>query len=124
MYVGYVNGDAAVMLSVGPQPGLVNNLYRVQRAIVLPDFQGLGLFNIMMEWCGEYYSKKNKLISSVSTHPSILRYYMLSDRWKLKYIKTGINSEYNYGVYSVSTRIKFGALYIPKNKKIDLDINI
>lgn len=117
VFIGYINNEAASFISVLPQPGVIGNLFRISRVVVLPDFQGLGLGNRMNEFVGELYSKKGKSISIVTTHPGLINNYIKSDKWILSSFKNKPRKDGNFGNNKMDTRLKASFRY--KNTKID-----
>ena len=124
VFIGYVNGDMAVFCGVLPQPGVLPNMFRISRTVVLPDFQGLGLSDILNCYVGELYWKEKKRLSGVTTHPGLIKYRLLSDRWKLTNFDKDVKQFVNFDKVALSNRLKASFLYIPLNYKNDLwDIN-
>lgn len=89
------------------------DLFRITRCVVLPDFQGLGLVNIMNEYIGELYFKNKKRLSIVTTHPGLVRSYCKSSKWKLTNYNNGIKKEINFDTIKLNTRLKASFIYLP-----------
>ena len=123
VFIGYLNGDASSMVAILPQPGLVPNLFRISRTIVLPDFQGLGLSNIMNEYLGELYYKSKNRLSITTTHPGLIKSYFKSSKWKIKSFDRSVKSDINFDITILSTRLKASFIYIPINFNDIWDIN-
>lgn len=120
VFVGYVNGDMAGLVAVLPQPGLTKKLYRITRLVVLPDFQGLGVGNIMNEWIGElYWREDKKRLSIVTTHPGLIGSYVKSKRWMMQSFDKGVKVDGNFDKNELSTRLKASFIYIPVDYKKD-----
>jgi GNAT superfamily N-acetyltransferase len=97
---------------------LTKNLFRISRLVVLPDYQGLGIGNIMNEWIGEFMWKEGrKRLSIVTTHPGLILSYSKSPKWKMNYFKKGARIEGDFDKSCLSTRLKSSFLYIPENYK-------
>lgn len=114
VYVLYVNGDEACFSAVLPAPGIIQNVFRGHRTVVLPDFQGLNLSKIISEYIGELYYKKNKYYTSVTTHPGLIKYRMKLDSWKLRKFDKIVKKDNNFENNLLSYRLKASFLYIPK----------
>lgn len=114
MFVGYLNDDMAAFVAILPQPGIVDNQFRISRVVVLPDFQGLGLGNIMNEYLGEVYWEDKKYLSIVTTHPGLIKSYIFSKSWKLKSFDKTIKIIGDFGSTELSARLKASFIYIPK----------
>lgn len=117
VFIGYVNGDAAAFCAVLPQPGITPNMYRISRSVVLPDFQGLGLSDRLNCYVGELYWKNKKRLTGVTTHPGLIRYRILSDRWKLTSFDKDVKQFINFDKVGLSNRLKASFIYIPKDYK-------
>jgi len=118
VFVGYIDDNMSAIVAVLPQPGSVPGLFRITRCVVLPDYQGLGLVNIMNEWIGElYWSQGKKRLSIVTTHPGLIKSYLRSDKWKLQSMDKGVKLSGNFDKNILSTRLKASFLYLPKNKE-------
>ena len=122
VFIGYIDDDMCGLVAVLPQPGMTPNLFRITRCVVLPDFQGLGIVNIMNEYIGElYYKERKKRLSIVTTHPGLIRSYIKQkNKWKLQSFDNKVHINGNFNKNLLSTRLKASFLYIPINKKIDI----
>jgi len=61
----------------------IKNMKKVTRLVVLPDYQGIGLGKILLEEIGEIY-KKNYRFSITTSQPSLISYFIKSEKWKCK----------------------------------------
>ena len=112
VFVGYVNGVEAAFISVLPQPGVLADLFRISRIVVMPDFQGLGLGTKLNEFIGQLYSRNNKQINIVTTHPGLIKHYIKSDRWKLNSFDKSPKVDGNFMNNKLSKRLKASFTYI------------
>lgn len=119
VFIGYINNDPCCFVGVLPQPGILPNLFRIHRCVVLPDFQGLGLVTRMNEYIGELYYISGKRLSIVTTHPGLIKSYYRSKKWKLKNIDDTIKVTNNFDKALLSNRLKASFIYIPNNFKDD-----
>ena len=79
-FVGFVNGEPAVFTSYCHVFG--HQRKRIHRTVVLPDYQGIGLANIMNEWLGEYVYEKHKMpLSIITSHPALIHQFSKSYKW-------------------------------------------
>lgn len=124
VFVGYINDDISAFVAILPQPGLFSGLYRISRCVVLPDYQGIGLINIMNEYLGELYWRDNKRLSIVTTHPGLIKSYFKSNKWKLRSFDKDIKVDNNFSNNKLLDRLKASFLYIPIGYNKDIwDIN-
>lgn len=123
VFIGYINGDIAAFCAVLPQPGVLPNMFRISRSVVLPDFQGLGLSDRLNCYIGELYYKNKKRLTGLTTHPGLIKYRLLSDRWKLTNFDKNIKEFINFDRVVLSNRLKASFLYIPINYNDEWDIN-
>lgn len=121
VFVGYVNDVISVFVSVLPQPGgYVNNLFRFSRIVTLPDFQGLGLSNIMLEYIGDMYYDLGKRVSCVTTHPGMIRSMVKSKRWNMTSFDNTVKVNSSFDGNKLSDRLKASFIYIPNKYKKDI----
>ncbi len=74
-------------------PG-AQRIRRARRAVVLPDWQGIGVGMAMADYLAERYTADGYRMRSVTAHPGIVRYKMRSPRWHLEHkhvLATGKN---------------------------------
>lgn len=87
----------------------------------MPDYQGLGIGNIMNEWIGEFMWKEGrKRLSIVTTHPGLILSYSKSKKWQMKSFEKGVKIDGNFDKNELNTRLKSSFLYIPENYKKDM----
>jgi GNAT superfamily N-acetyltransferase len=83
-WVGLVNGELAAFTSAihHPHP-IVQNMKRLHRTVVLPDYQGLGLALHMTEAVGSIARALGFRLATTLAHPALIRARAKSKRWKL-----------------------------------------
>jgi ABC-type lipoprotein export system ATPase subunit len=82
--VGFVADRPAVLIAVLYQPHpSTNNLYRVSRIVVLPDFQGLGVGNIALDMVGGAHVANGNRLNIVTSHPALIRSLNKGGTWKM-----------------------------------------
>lgn len=59
------------------------NIKRGHRLVVMPDWQGLGIGPWFDEWLGEYLYNQSLRYHNTTAHPTMIKYYNQSPRWKL-----------------------------------------
>jgi GNAT superfamily N-acetyltransferase len=81
---GFINGECVVFVSyrhfVHPA---MKNLKMGHRLVVLPDWQGLGLSEVMGEVIGQYLYDRGFRYRIVTAHPAVIRTRARSPRWVL-----------------------------------------
>lgn len=73
----------------------VKNMVMGHRHVVLPDFQGLGIFGRGVDWLGQHAYKQGFRLRNVMSHPAVVKYCSKSPRWKHK--RTGVQAVSNTG---------------------------
>jgi len=63
--------------------GRISNLYGISRMVTLPDWQGLGLAFILMEFVGAFYAGIGKRLRIYPAHFSFYNSALKSGNWKL-----------------------------------------
>jgi len=81
-YVCYINGELAGFISVMPQPNRAKNYYRINRLVVLPDYQGVGIGIRMLEDIADLYTKSGYVLTIVSSAPSIIGGLNKNKKWQ------------------------------------------
>lgn len=61
----------------------IENCKREHRLVCLPDFQGVGIGNALSEWAGEYWKKLGYRYQSATSHPGIIQYRNISNKWRM-----------------------------------------
>lgn len=62
----------------------VRNIWGCSRLVTLPDFQGLGLAFALIDRIGAAYSAMGKRVHTYPAHPSLIRGFDKSGKWRLK----------------------------------------
>lgn len=85
VYVAFVESEPAALCAVlaFPHPNL-KNCYRGHRTVVLPDFQGIGLGNMLSEHVAELMLSEGKRFISTTSHPAMIGHRMRSEKWRLR----------------------------------------
>jgi GNAT superfamily N-acetyltransferase len=61
----------------------VKNLKKIHRLVVLPDYQGIGLGKIIMNFVGKLLKKQNLKLGITTSQPSLNYSLKLDKNWKL-----------------------------------------
>lgn len=82
VYVARVNGNAAGMTAVLPFPHpSYRNTFRLSRTVVLPDYQGIGLGNVLSSEVAANYRRMGRRVIATLSHPALIRARMASPDW-------------------------------------------
>lgn len=82
LYLVYWGDVLVAMFSTLAQPnGYYKNAFRVHRAVVLPDYQGLGIGTKMMDFFGELYIRKGCKLFLKSTHVRLAMHCRNNPAW-------------------------------------------
>jgi len=73
-----------------------NYIKRVQRLVTLPDYQGLGLANILMEYLAKCYKTIGFQLRINTMLPALIKSLMKNENWAL-YSKPGRITKRNVG---------------------------
>lgn len=74
---------AALLATIHFPHPKVEDLKRVSRIVVLPDFQGLGLGSIILDLVGGAYTTLGKKLNIVTSHPAFVRSLNRSKTWAM-----------------------------------------
>ena len=81
-FVATIQGEPAGFLAVLPFPHPhQKGFYKGHRTVVLPDYQGIGLGNMLSDFGGEYLKSKGKSYISTTSHPAMIGHRIKSDKW-------------------------------------------
>lgn len=84
VFVMEINGEPCAITALLPFPHpKKKNFWKEHRTVVLPDYQGMGLGNIMSEFSGEWLKGRGKGFTSVTSHPAMIAHRNNSDKWKM-----------------------------------------
>ena len=89
-YLASMNGRPVAFVAVLTFPHPHRSGWREHRAVVLPDFQGVGIGNKVSEFVASLYSC-DKPFKSTTTHPAMIRYRAASGLWKTTQKPDGLN---------------------------------
>jgi hypothetical protein len=59
-------------------------VWREHRTVALPDFQGVGIDNVLSEWLEAYLKGWGLRFTSVTSHPAMIRHRSMSPLWQVK----------------------------------------
>lgn len=101
-----VDGNLAGFCAMIHQPHpKVKNMKRVHRLVILPQFQGMGLGEILSSHVADLFFKQNIRIRIGSSHPSLYYRYSNSPLWTYKGKK---KNEIVYDNKSIRNRFSSG----------------
>jgi ABC-type lipoprotein export system ATPase subunit len=89
---GYVEGEAVAFECAHrfPHPK-ARDIFQSARTVVLPDWQGLGIGNLMIEFMGELVCARGFRLHGTAAHPVVVKHFAKSPRWKLL-VKQAVSS--------------------------------
>lgn len=89
-YGGFIGCDLVAFMAYihFPHPK-ARNIKIGHRAVVLPDYQGLGISGRMSEWIGQDLYEKGFRYRRVIAHPAVIAYCVRSPRWREDRRSTG-----------------------------------
>ena len=80
-HLGVINQEpVAFVASVILPHAIIENMLRIHRAVVLPDYQGIGIGIKMMNWVASYLKHHNRVAITTST-PQILHAFKKMPDW-------------------------------------------
>jgi GNAT superfamily N-acetyltransferase len=84
-YVGFINNEPAAFCGVlhFPHPN-VKNIKKCTRLVVLPDYQGLGIGNKLLEYVAQKYCENRFRFYIVTTTPALIHAFQKSKKWALR----------------------------------------
>jgi ABC-type lipoprotein export system ATPase subunit len=83
-YMASIDGSPAAFCSVLHFPHAKEKKFkREHRTVVLPDFQGLGLGNLLSENIGRHYLSLGFRFISTTSHPAMIHYRAKSKNWRI-----------------------------------------
>lgn len=129
-YGGFIDGKAVGFVAHGPFPHPnVRNARWVHRVVILPDWQGLGIAEKMLQFMGWELYKSGKTMMGVTAHPAMIRILNRSPRFYCpKLPKLGNNQSRKryqnmgglHGKQVVSQRRRTAAFwFVPSKEMVD-----
>jgi len=100
-FVAYYNNEPVAFCGVMhfPHPK-VKNIKRCTRLVVLPDYQGIGIGNKLLEYVAKRYVAKEYRFRITTSTPALLKSFSKNIKWKLKSL--GRNHKHN-GIVNTSS---------------------
>ena len=83
-FVGYFEGQPVAFAAMLPFPHQHVPGWRLTRAVVLPDFQGVGIGNRFVEKVCSAYAATNKSIYRTMNHPAMVHSCANSTNWVMR----------------------------------------
>ena len=81
-YVAFINDKPVAFAAAMPFPHpKLKNMWRGHRTVVLPDYQGIGLGNLLSEHVAQILVDEGKRYSSVTSHPAMVAHRANSKKW-------------------------------------------
>jgi GNAT superfamily N-acetyltransferase len=80
---GFVDGECVAFCSWMPfMHPHVKNTMKGHRLVVLPDWQGLGLAGVIIDWLGRHLWDQGRRFRVSVAHPALIAYCRRSPRWE------------------------------------------
>tara|TARA_R110002020_G_scaffold83406_2_gene207581 strand:- start:335 stop:1453 length:1119 start_codon:yes stop_codon:yes gene_type:complete len=106
IFVGCINQIPAVFTAVMPMPGGITR-WREHRTVCLPDFQGIGIGNVMSEYVASLFkdNPKGRHYCSITSHPAMIYYRAKSKNWKMIRApsRSGIRNDTNIPAFNATS---------------------
>ena len=84
VYVAEIDGEPVGIAAALPFPHpKVKNTWKEHRTVVLPDYQGLGLGNMLSEFVGDRLLSEGRRYVSTTSHPSMVFHRQKSPKWAM-----------------------------------------
>lgn len=123
VFIALVNGEIAGFCSVlyFPHP-IVKNMYKEHRAVLLPDYQGIGLGLRLSDFVADYYVANGYRYTSVTSSPAMIGARKKDKNWICTHIgrlssgQGKIQNKKDLNTTSAQ-RITTSWEYIPKKNK-------
>ena len=84
-YVLSCNGSPAVFAGLLHRPRVQKRglpIWGVSRVVTLPDYQGLGLACVLLDFLGEKFAKEKKRLRMYPAHPNFVKSFHRSEHWR------------------------------------------
>lgn len=83
--MAFYNNEPVAFCAVLHLPhGIVKNVKRCSRIVVMPDYQGVGIGTKLLNWVADYYISKGFRFTITTTTPALMHSFKKSYNWKLK----------------------------------------
>lgn len=122
-FILFFDEEPAAFTAILPFPhSKVKNVWKEHRTVTLPDFQGLGLGNLLSEFVGEWLHKRGKKYSSVTSHPAMIGHRHRSEKWIMtrspsRTAKPGKKAKIQTSSNISTQRLTASFLYVPESKR-------
>lgn len=82
VFIGTIDDNVCAFMSVlaFPHP-VIKNVWRAHRIVVLPDFQGIGLGNLLVDTVGEILKESGKSLFVITSNPAMITIAKKSPKW-------------------------------------------
>lgn len=83
-FVCYANGNVAAFIAIihFPHP-IVKNVKRVHRFVVLPDYQGVGIGNAVINSIGRYFNEQGNVLHITTSNAAMIASLIKDRKWVL-----------------------------------------
>lgn len=82
-FIGFVEDQPAAFCSVLHYPSKTGGFWKEHRTVVRPDFQGVGLGNLLSEYCASLFAATSKSYCDTTSHPGHVHHRYRSPFWKV-----------------------------------------
>lgn len=83
-FVGMIENKLVAFMAVLHFPhNKIQNIKKVHRLVVLPDFQGIGIGGRMLNFIGQIYKTQNCRFTITTSNPALLHFFRENQNWKM-----------------------------------------
>ncbi|MGZ8497401.1 MAG: GNAT family N-acetyltransferase [Candidatus Binatia bacterium] len=83
-FVASIDDEPVAFAAAMPFPHpKTKNLWRGHRTVVLPDYQGIGIGNVLSEFVAQHFIDQGKRYTSTTSHPAMVAHRVRSPKWVL-----------------------------------------
>jgi len=116
-YIGTIDNKPVAFVAVLHHPCKNKHMKRIHRTVVMPDYQGVGIGNGIVEAVSDIYHKLGNAVVATTGHPASISHRCRSKRWKMtrkpSMMKRSKSNEINKNYKASSGRITASFRYVP-----------
>lgn len=102
------NGDPVAYCNISVFPhGKVKNIMRISRIVTMPDYQGIGIGKLLLDFVSQRYKDKSKRVRIITSNQAFIQSLNKDPKWKLKHQGRTIPSKSKTSKISNKTKNNF-----------------